>query len=68
MKKFNQFESYLIEEALTQLIKDKEEAVLRHEKEGNGQRCIFASGYFTMIGEELINKVNNEMTLKNKYK
>jgi len=68
MKKFNQFESYLIEEALTQLIKDKEEAVLRYEKEGNGQRCIFASGYFTMMGEELINKVKNEMTLKNKYK
>jgi|TARA_R110000787_G_scaffold122936_1_gene233835 hypothetical protein len=63
MKKFNEFESYLIEEALTQLIKDKEEAVLKAEKESKG-RCIFASGYFTMIGKELIDKVVNDMTRK----
>ena len=67
MKKFNLFESYLIEEALTDLINKKEEAVLRYETEGKNN-CIFASGYFTMVGKELIDKVTNDMTRKNKYK
>ena len=65
MKKFNEFESYLIEEALTLFIEQKEAEVLRYETEGKGN-CIFASGYFTMVGKELIDKVVNEMTRKQK--
>lgn len=65
MRKFNAFESHLIEEALTLLIKQKEAQVLSYETEGKGS-CIFATGYFTMVGKELIDKVVNDMTRKTK--
>ena len=64
MKKFNQFESNLIEDALTNHIQMLEAEVL--EVEAKGKRSIFAEGFFTMMGKELIDKVVNEMTRKQK--
>ena len=64
MKKFNGFESYLIEEALADLVQKKEAEVLEYR--GKESRCIFAEGYFTMVIEELIDKVVNDMTRKQK--
>jgi hypothetical protein len=64
MKKFNGFESYLIEEALADLMQKKEAEVLEYRDKD--KRCIFAEGYFTMVIEELIDKVVNDMTRKQK--
>lgn len=64
MKKFNQFESNLIEDALRNHIQMLEAEVL--EVEAKGKRSIFAEGFFTMMGEELIDKVVNDMTRKQK--
>ena len=62
MKKFNQWESYIIVEALTQHIKACENEIA--EAESAGKRSIFAEGFFeTQIGE-LIDKVTKEMTRK----
>ena len=36
------------------------------EVEAKGKRSIFAEGFFTMMGKELIDKVVNEMTRKQK--
>ena len=65
MKKFNQFESNLIEDALRNHIQLLEDNILKVEAGGEG-RSIFAQGFFTMMGEELIDKVVNEMTRKQK--
>ena len=65
MKKFNQFESNLIEDALRNHIQLLEDNILKVEAKGEG-RSIFAQGFFTMMGEELIDKVVNEMTRKQK--
>ena len=65
MKKFNQFESNLIEDALRDHIQSLEAHIKEMEAKGEG-RSIFAQGFFTMMGEELIDKVVNEMTRKQK--
>ena len=59
--KFNGFEKYFITEALKYAIEESEKEILEIERQG--KRPIFATGYFTMVGTELIEKVNN-MTLK----
>lgn len=59
--KFNGFEKYFIQTALKSAIEQAEVDVLALESEG--KRSIYAPGYFTMVGTEIINKVNN-MTLK----
>tara|TARA_B110000908_G_scaffold83361_1_gene99792 strand:+ start:700 stop:906 length:207 start_codon:yes stop_codon:yes gene_type:complete len=64
MKKFNGFENHLMQEALKLYVEQAESEIL--DKTANlkpGKRLIFAPGYFTMIGEELADKINN-MTLK----
>ena len=59
--KFNGFEKYFIQTALKAAIEQAEVDVLAVESEG--KRSIYAPGYFTMVGTEIINKVN-DMTLK----
>ena len=59
--KFNGFEKYFIQTALKQAIEQAEEDVLAVE--ANGKRSIYAPGYFTLVGNEIIDKINN-MTLK----
>tara|TARA_B100000780_G_C20857233_1_gene340754 strand:- start:390 stop:593 length:204 start_codon:yes stop_codon:yes gene_type:complete len=59
--KFNGFEKYFIQIALKSAIKEAEQDVLAAETDG--KRSIYAPGYFTMVGNEIIDKVNS-MTLK----
>ena len=59
--KFNGFEKYFIQTALRSAIKQVEVDVLAAESDG--KRSIYAPGYFTMVGNEIIDKVNS-MTLK----
>ena len=59
--KFNGFEKYFIQTALKHAIQEAETDVLAAES--NGKRSIYAPGYFTMVGNEIIDKVNS-MTLK----
>ena len=59
--KFNGFEKYFIQTALKAAIEQAELEVLASES--NGKRLIYAPGYFTSVGSEIIDKVNS-MTLK----
>ena len=59
--KFNGFEKYFIQTALRHAIDEAEKDVLAAE--ADGKRSIYAPGYFTMVGNEIIDKVNS-MTLK----
>ena len=59
--KFNGFEKWFITTALRSAIKEAEEQV--EEAEKDGKHLIYAKGYFTMIGNDLIDKVQS-MTLK----
>ena len=62
MKKFNQWESHIIVEALTHHIEACENEITEIETEG--RTCIFARGFFEMQIGELIGKVTNDMTRK----
>ena len=59
--KFNGFEKYFITTALNHAIEEAENDIKKLVSEG--KRPIYASGYFEMVGRELIAKVHN-MTLK----
>ena len=59
--KFNGFEKYFITTALEHAIEEAENDIKKLVSEG--KRPIYAEGYFTMVGNELIKKVN-DMTLK----
>tara|TARA_R100000951_G_scaffold19601_1_gene16449 strand:- start:455 stop:658 length:204 start_codon:yes stop_codon:yes gene_type:complete len=59
--RFNGFEKYFIQTALKNAIIEAEEDIKRLV--GEGKRPIYAEGYFTMVGNEIIDKVN-DMTLK----
>ena len=59
--KFNGFEKYFITTALNHAIEEAESDIKKLVSEG--KRPMYAEGYFTMVGKELIAKVNN-MTLK----
>ena len=63
--KFNGFENYFITTALKHAIQEAEADVLATESEG--KRSLYAPGYFTSVGNEIIDKVNN-MTLKSHRK
>jgi hypothetical protein len=62
---FNEFEEYFINTALTEAARIAEEDILTVERTGEGLRSIFASGYFTMVSEELKQKISR-MTRKEK--
>ena len=59
--RFNGFEKYFIQTALKNAIIEAEEDIKRLVSEGI--RPIYAEGYFTLVGNEIIDKVN-DMTLK----
>ena len=63
MKKFNQMESNLICDALYFYVVQLEKDII--DMEEAGKRSIFAPGFYTMIGSELIDKVK-DMTKKQK--
>ena len=64
MKKFNGFENHLLQDAIKLYVEKTEDEVQAQIADlQTGKRLMFAPGYFTMIGEELSEKVN-DMTLK----
>jgi len=65
MNKFNGYENHLIVTSLSNAIADAERDIIELEK--NGKNSIYAKGYFTLIGSELIEKVNR-MTYKKDLK
>jgi hypothetical protein len=60
--KFNEFEKYFILKALRVAIEQAEVDVLATESAG--KRSIYAPGYFTMVGTEIINKVESKTVEK----
>jgi putative heme iron utilization protein len=69
--RFNGFENYFITNALKHAIIQAEDDILELEREGKSS--IFASGYFNMIGEDLLQKIDHmtlkkDMNAKNQYK
>ena len=69
--RFNGFENYFITNALKHAIIQAEDDILELEREGKSS--IFASGYFNMIGEDLLQKIDHmtlkkDMNSKNQYK
>ena len=65
-KKFNGFENWIIKEALSLWTEEAEKQVQKTEDETGG-RSIYAPGYFTMVTDELKEKVDN-MTYKRDLK
>lgn len=63
--KFNGFENYFITTALKHAIQEAETDVLATKS--SGKNSLYAPGYFTSVGNEIIDKVNN-MTLKSHRK
>lgn len=63
-KIFNGFEAWFIETALLEAIENAEKQVLDAEK-NNTRRLIYAPGYFTMVGKELIDKVKKHTKTEN---
>jgi len=59
--KFNGFEKWFLTTAIEHAVEEAEQDLI--EAGETGKRLIYAKGYFTMIGKELIEKVHN-MTLK----
>ena len=66
--KFNEFEEYFINTALTEAARIAEEDILEVEKTGEGLRSIFAPGYFTMVSEELKTKISRMTRTKKESK
>ena len=64
MKKFNKMESNLIVDSLNYYVANLESEIKQMEE--NGKYSIFAPGFYTMISEELINKIQKDMTKKPK--
>lgn len=64
-KKLNSFENYFIKRAIKTLVDESEQEIA--ESELDGKRLIFASGYFEMIGKEMLDKVDS-LTLKSALK
>ena len=60
--KLNEFEKYFIRKALQAAIEQAERDVL--VAESAGKRSIYAPGYFTMVGREIINKVDDTTVKK----
>ncbi len=65
MKKFNEFEGFLIQEGLKKVMADMIAEIEKAKAEGNGKRPIMTAGFVMMTMEELTKKVE-EMTRKEK--
>ena len=63
MKKFNEFELWMLTNAIHAYVKQAEKDIKLAEDDGH--RSLFAPGYFTTVGKELLDKVES-MTKKQK--
>lgn len=57
MEKLNEFENWILTEAL-ELFKEKAEEEVKEKNESSGGRYIFAPGYFTMVTKDLKRKLD----------
>ena len=64
MKKFNKMESNLIVDSLNYYVANLEKEIKQMEEDG--KRSILAPGFYSMIADELINKIQKDMTKKPK--
>tara|TARA_R100001594_G_scaffold33921_1_gene62717 strand:+ start:232 stop:432 length:201 start_codon:yes stop_codon:yes gene_type:complete len=64
MKKLNKMESNLIVDSLNYYVANLEKEIKQMEKDG--KYSIFAPGFYSMIADELINKIQKDMTKKPK--
>ena len=62
MKKFNKMESNLIVDSLNYYVANLESEIKQMEE--NGKPSIFSPGFYTMFANELIDKVQKDMTKK----
>ena len=62
MKKFNKMESNLICDSLNYYVANLEEEIKQMEKDG--KYSIFAPGFYSGIADELIKKIQKDMTKK----
>jgi len=65
MQKFNGFENFFIKTSVKEAVKKAEADII--SLEGEGKRSIYAPGYLTMVGNELLDKIDS-MTLKKALK
>jgi len=65
MRKFNNFENWFIKTACENFIKQAEAEA--KDVQESGKNGLFAPGYFTMVGKELLEHVD-DLTLKPKKK
>jgi len=65
MKKFNQMESDLLVSSLRYYVANLESEIEQMEKDS--KRSIFAPGFYTMISNELVNKVRDMTKKPKKY-
>jgi hypothetical protein len=64
MKKFNEFELWFMTNAIHAFIEQAENDV--KAAEADGHQSLFAPGYFTMVGKELLDKVESMTKRKTK--
>ena len=62
MKKFNKMESNLICDSLDYYVAHLEAEIKALEEKG--RPCIFAPGFYPMIKDELVNKIKQDMSKK----
>lgn len=63
MKKFNEFELWMLTNAIHGYVQQAENDIKLAEADGH--RSLFAPGYFTIVGKELLDKVES-MTKRQK--
>jgi len=63
--KFTQYEKWIIETAVNNLVEEAEKKVTEAEK--SGRNLIYAPGYFTMVSKELLEKLE-KLTYKTRKK
>ena len=63
MKKLNGFDNYIINKAVKHWIEQVEKEVLEDSAKLRSGNLIYAPGYFTMVGKELLEKID-ELTIK----
>jgi len=64
-KKFNKMESNLIVDSLNYYVANLEQEIKELEK--TGRSSIFAPGFYSRFADELIDKVQKDMTKKDKW-
>ena len=65
MAKFNGFENWFITTAVKAAVAKAENDVIEAEK--GGKRLIYAQGYFTMVGKDILDHID-ELTVKSAIK